>query len=480
MSYFNSLILVSLCAILTFSCSQNKNDLTSEETFPPVSNYTLVAEEPINELPVFNSVGSKQVSNKINEGLERFAPAKEDFKVDPKGLTVITCEKGTTFKFDPGIFIYSDNKRPVNEEIIISVTEYLTTSDILFKGLSTTSNKELIETAGMVYVEAKAGGRACEIKLGEYYSIEIPSSTEKENMELFYGEETPEGIDWVSANRGRFLGANGQSFYNYRGRNTDAKFLSEFEGGFEAFYKYLHNQYVFPDGFEEAKIANNIDLKATSYLNFKLDSVGQAFKVYTSQYKQTYADSQLVVAIKNSPCWNVNIRRYEYKTMMVPVKMNWVHDPNNIPSKLIASYKPESKKYSATYEADKYLMVAAQLGWINCDRFMNPQTPKTNLFVVLDSTYDATVRIVFNDITSVMSGLRFSGGFEFQNLPAGEKVTIVALRYNNGQTELATQEYLIDGSPINDLIFKPASKEELIKRFELIGKNAELAVNSGQ
>jgi len=476
MRKFSSAILVSLCAFLTFSCSQNQKGIVVVETIPSGSNYTLAAAEQIEEVPVFNSYGSKQVTNQIEKRLQKYAPEKEEFKVDPNGISIINCENGTTLKFDPGIFVYADDKLPVKEEIIISVTEYLTTGDILFKSLTTTSNNQLIETAGMIYVEARAGGRSCEIKNEEYYNIEIPSVTEKENMELFYGEESDNGINWVSANRGRFLGQDGRQYYNYRNKTSETKFLSEFEGGFEAFYKYLHSQYVFPEGFEEAKITNNIDLKATAYVNFQIDAVGQAFKIYTSEYKQTYADSQLVAAIKYSPCWNVNIKRYESKRMMIPVKMSWVHNPKNIPAKLIASYKPESKKYSASYEADRYLLVSSQLGWINCDRFTEPQTPKTNLFVALDSTYDATVRIVFNDINGIMGGNRFSGGFDFQNLPGGERVTIVALRYNNGQTEIATQEYLTDGSPIKNLVFKPADKEALIKQFEKIGKKAELAL----
>jgi len=475
MRKFSSAILVSLCAFLTFSCSQNQKGIVVVETIPSGSNYTLAAAEQIEEVPVFNSYGSKQVTNQIEKRLQKYAPEKEEFKVDPNGISIINCENGTTLKFDPGIFVYADDKLPVKEEIIISVTEYLTTGDILFKGLTTTSDNQLIETAGMIYVEARAGGRSCEIKNDEYYNIEIPSVTEKENMELFYGEESDNGINWVAANIGRFLGQDGRQYYNYRNRTSETKFLSEFEGGFEAFYKYLHSQYVFPEGFEEAKITNNINLKATAYVNFQIDAVGQAFKIYTSEYKQTYADSQLVAAIKYSPCWNVNIKRYESKRMMIPVKMSWVHNPKNIPAKLIASNKPESKKYSASYEADRYLLVSAQLGWINCDRFTDPQTPKTNLFVALDSTYDATVRIVFNDISGIMGGNRFSGGFDFQNLPGGERVTIVALRYINGQTEIATQEYLTDGSPIKNLVFKPADKEALIKQFEQIGKNAELA-----
>ena len=90
MRYFHSLILGSLCAFLNFSCSQNQNDLTSDDPVPPVLNYTLAATESVDELPVFNSVGSQQVNNKIYERLEGFAPVKEEFKIDPQSLSVIT------------------------------------------------------------------------------------------------------------------------------------------------------------------------------------------------------------------------------------------------------------------------------------------------------------------------------------------------------------------------------------------------------
>ncbi|MBP9221180.1 MAG: hypothetical protein KBF42_07345 [Chitinophagales bacterium] len=480
MRYFHSLILGSLCAFLNFSCSQNQNDLTSDDPVPPVLNYTLAAAESEDELPVFNSVRSQQINNKIYERLEGFAPVREEFKIDPQSLSVITCEKGTTVKFDPGIFVYADNKMPVSEDIIISVTEYLSTSDFLFKGLSTTSNNQLIETAGMVYLDASAGGRIVEIKAGEYYNIEIPSSTEKENMELFYGKETEDGINWVSANRGNLM------FYDDRNYNLcgyykkGKKVKTQFDGGIGALYEYLHSQYVFPDGFDEASSKKEIILNATSYVNFSVNSEGQPIKVYTSPYIRTYADSQLVVAFQNSPCWITSVNIYEAKKMMIPVKMNWVRDPKKIPTKLLVNDKPEEKKFTASYEADRYLMVSAQLGWINCDRFTDPQIPKTNLFVVLDSTYDATVRIVFNDISSVMTGKRFTGGFEFQNLPGGQYATIVAMRIVDGKTEIATKKYLINGSTVNDLVFKVADENELRRQFESIGKNEELALSSGQ
>ena len=467
-----SLILVSFCALLSASCSENRKDIVQTEIVAPAANYTLAATETMDELPPINSYGSKQVTQTLKSRLEKFAPKKEDFIIKHTDISTLTCENGTVVKFDPDIFVYADSKLPVNEDILISVTEYLSTSDILFKGLTTTCNNRLIETAGMIYIEASADGRVCEIKEGEFYNIEIPSDSEKKNMELFYGEENENGINWVSANRGNFIGYDNRSYFSCM---MGIRKKPAFPGGIKSMYEYLHDQYIFPEGFEEVRSAGGINLKATSYVNFLLNYEGQPKKVYTSEYLRTYADSQLVTAFINSPCWDVNISRGDYKPMLIAVKMDWVRDPKNIPAKLIAADKPADKKFSASYEADRYLLVSAQLGWINCDRFTDPQTPKTNLFVALDSTFDATVRIVFNDISAVMGGIRFSGGFEFQNIPAGEKATVVALRNNNGNMELSVQEVVLDGSPIKELTFKPVNKEQLITHFEQIGKDAELA-----
>ena len=79
-----------------------------------------------------------------------------------------------------------------------------------------------------------------------------------------------------------------------------------------------------------------------------------------------------------------------------------------------------------------------------------------------------------------MTGKRFTGGFEFQNLPGGQYATIVAMRIVDGKTEIATKKYLINGSTVNDLVFKVADENELRKQFESIGKNEELALSSGQ
>ncbi|MFI5171975.1 MAG: hypothetical protein ACHQFW_06265 [Chitinophagales bacterium] len=473
-----SLILVILCATLHTSCSQKPKIKTETVVNVQPLNYTLASTEVEENFPVVNVYSRKQPPRSINKILEKFAPAKQSFDIDPTITSTVTCKNGTKLKFDPCVFVYSDTKLPVKEKVNITVTEYLSDADILFKGLATTSNKELIETAGMIYIEAKADGMDCEISDGEYYSIEIPSEEEKENMELFYGVETAEGVNWESAGKGNykgnFMGNDRIDDYNYMDLIWKKKTPTQFMGGIGPMYDYLNNIYEFPEDF------NNDHLKAVAHIYFTVDFNGKVSKAYTPEEHRTYADSQLIAAFQNSPAWDISLTEGNYnKKMMVPVKMNWVHDPTLIPAKLIADTRTAPERFSAFYEGNSYLMVSSKLGWINCDRFRDPAQAKTDLFVVLDSTYEATVKIVFNDIRSFLCGARYTGGFNFSNVPIGESITIVAIRLNNDVTELAMKTCTVYGDPIDDLEFKPVDKADMVREFDKLAKapDEEVALN---
>lgn len=156
--------------------------------------------------------------------------------------------------------------------------------------------------------------------------------------------------------------------------------------------------------------------------------------------------------------------------------MNWVRDPTLIPAKLIAESMPERDHFSAFYDTDRYLLVSSKLGWINCDRFTEPGIVKTDLFVSVDSLFDATVRIVFNNIRSVMGGVRFTKGFNFNNIPDDESITIVAVRINNEVSELAIKECNTGSGTINDLVWYPADKNEMKRQFDNLDVENDLAM----
>ncbi len=461
---FYSLLLVTICATLFLSCSKQTKQSTPETALLS-PNTTLHKADTALPDQVATYANYRQPEGYLQKKLNKLMPKEQKFTIQPQQREKLLCEEGTILTFDPGIFLYAGTGLPVSEPINIVITEYLTDADIIMSGLTTKSGDHIIETAGMIYLDATANGHQLVIKQGECYQIEFAATEEKPGMELFYGEGEGRDINWVSASYGRIMNSDqSQAFNRYYVQNKS----NEFVGGLRAMYDYLNQEVKIPEGFEFVR------LSATSYVNFYLDSKGGIYKVYTSGQLKTYADSQMVKAFEFMPCWNTNLREGEYLKMMVPVKMDFVRDPTQIPARLIMNYQPAEKKFTANYINDKYLMTSAKLGWINCDRFTKPNMATTDLFVELDSTYDASVRLVFSDIRAILPGTRFTQGYNFRNVPINTDVTVVAMRNINDKMEVAIKKCTTNNIRIKDLEFVVMTPEEMEVTFNNLNKAAEL------
>ena len=86
---------------------------------------------------------------------------------------------------------------------------------------------------------------------------------------------------------------------------------------------------------------------------------------------------------------------------------------------------------------DAYLLQSDQLGWINCDEFYDVEN-KTDVIVYVDTTYRPSVRMVFDNISSVMGGdyNHRLGTVTFRDVPVGEPVRLVGYSIMDGQRTL--------------------------------------------
>ena len=122
----------------------------------------------------------------------------------------------------------------------------------------------------------------------------------------------------------------------------------------------------------------------------------------------------------------------------------------------------EANGLALTSEALYYELNSAGLGWINCDRFMQSTQP---LFVyeVDAAAPDAQVMMVFRSIGSIMAGkaIGSTGRMAFAQVPKGTQATVVAIRWQQGQAYLATQQTVLTTHPISPLSYRPVSILEL-------------------
>ncbi|MBR9859830.1 hypothetical protein GYB22_03600 [bacterium] len=103
--------------------------------------------------------------------------------------TVIETENGLILSIPAGTFGEGDYELKVNEAY--------DALQIMEAGLSTMSDSSLLETAGMFKLEAKRGGAAIDIAKGKEITAMLRSAEVDPEMQLFEGEETEDGVNWV-------------------------------------------------------------------------------------------------------------------------------------------------------------------------------------------------------------------------------------------------------------------------------------------
>jgi hypothetical protein len=108
----------------------------------------------------------------------------------------IYCDEGTVIRFPDDAFIYENGKAIKCTQVAIYVTEFYSMSDILESGLTTTSNKRTLASAGMVYIEATCHGERLKLKPGKKVTVSMPTDAYDKKMKAFSGKLKGGIVDW--------------------------------------------------------------------------------------------------------------------------------------------------------------------------------------------------------------------------------------------------------------------------------------------
>ncbi|HMS28539.1 MAG TPA: hypothetical protein PKD32_01690 [Saprospiraceae bacterium] len=124
------------------------------------------------------------------------------FEFDPHLYFEYTFPDFSRLTFDPSIF-QLDISPSECSTVKAVVRRALVKKDMVANGVGTNSNNEILESSGMFYLEIFCNGKSVNLKPGAKYQIQIPVDQSNINPEvdLFYGEETRTGINWVEADK---------------------------------------------------------------------------------------------------------------------------------------------------------------------------------------------------------------------------------------------------------------------------------------
>ena len=120
------------------------------------------------------------------------------FKIDPTKDTVIVGNKGTKIIIYKNTFINSKGN-VIQGEINFELLEALTFEDMILANLTTISNGTLLETDGMIYINASYKDEIITINKKKPLYIEIPTHSKKPSMLVYKGVRDSVGnMNWIN------------------------------------------------------------------------------------------------------------------------------------------------------------------------------------------------------------------------------------------------------------------------------------------
>ena len=143
-----------------------------------------------------NSTEQKLKENTTAEIFSYFEKKPEFFTFSPDSFFTVIGKEGTEISIMPECLVHQDGSLPTGE-ITLELKECYSASDIIFNNLTTQTQNGLLETGGMIYLQAKADGKVLKVKEGKSIEIKFPKKGKmKKGMHLFKGKKNENYIFW--------------------------------------------------------------------------------------------------------------------------------------------------------------------------------------------------------------------------------------------------------------------------------------------
>jgi TonB family protein len=376
--------------------------------------------------------------------------------------TTIYFGEGTIIKIPSNAFVSKKTGQEPKGKIRMVVKEFYSLSDILFANLTTTTKTEILETGGMIYINAYAGTDT--LVLEKNVEIHFPFKDKIEGMQLFTGQrDTSNIMVWKTLTEEEFESDMEENISVY----TIAEEMPTFPGGYEGFIRFLRNNLKYPAD------ARRKGVEGTVYVNVVIDANGKVGEKKILKSVNESLDQAALDAFNNMPTWkpgraagkNVSIK------MAFPVYFR-LGEISFASSQPTTAYNEDLRKNfeknlsdsvlqkSSASVVSHYILSSSKLGWINCDRFIDKK-PRTKFRVLVGDEKNSDVKMIFRNYKSVLPGYYVDGYYQFDNVPVGEPITIIAIRAQNDGLMLAISKTTINKSIYSALDFKPVTVEML-------------------
>lgn len=334
----------------------------------------------------------------------------QSFNINAESDTILIGSKGTLIRIKKNSF--QDSKgNIVQGEVNIELKEIMSKVDLILSGLSTTSDGKLLETAGMIFLNAKQDNQALDLRDDYKIGIVIPTEFINRKMKVFEGTLSKGLINWQ----------NPESILN----NVDS-----------VRYGTIPESLLDIYGLERARfISDSIGIIGIDTPQ-KADSLLQ---LYDSLYNEYAASAQFISDSR------ANSAR------------------NNLPDILSGAIEGQIH----------YVLEINNIGWINIDRFIEQnETDEVDFSVTvknIDNFKSIYIKLIVLDFNTYISAFRINQN-EFvidksftpkTQLPLKGKAIILATAYDRGIPYYDLKEISIQREQIIELNLKKTSSDKL-------------------
>jgi hypothetical protein len=422
------------------------------------------------------------VENKISE-LETFLMTEtqkrtQTFTIKNDEKNLIIGNSGTKVYIDENTFVFENGEIPTLKDVNLSMKEAYTIEDMMIFRLSTHANEKLLETGGMVFLEATSQGRILKIQDGKSIKIGLPTDKLKEEMQLFDGVSNGIKIDWKATNQGFAVAPFEFTFpvtpespvsriSYYVKRNSDfTPMLNEAQHDY--YKKDISKLILYIDLVAPQRPEKPYEPQLEQVLHENnLKSIFISKKKVEKEIQDTY-NRRVKVYNRKLKIYNNELIEYKKDSIHFPEWMAYQKRMLDIATgKLMAEFDADFKVTGnvANQKLQNYFFANNQLGWINCDRFYGtPQEQKMTLTINDNDNEEELIYVAFDEMNACINVNRQDEtSFTTVLIPKSAKVTIIALKVKNGKNYIAKHKTVANEKAIYDLIYQPVSSSEELK-----------------
>lgn len=475
-----------LVLAVLFLCCQSRNSKKDPHSIskelPSFTTYDTICE--IDSLLQVVDINKDSVENKLSklhssQKIKHQRP-KNVFNFNSKEAVQLIGESKTKITIPPNSFVYKKTGKKVKGNVVIKIKEYYKKGNMVLANLTTQTKDGFLESRGMIHVTAYSNGKECALGENKHIKVDFPTQKMENDFDYYQGKTTKENdIIWELStidpkNRTPFNKWNPRVIYS-RAKRVTINFTSNLRINNTSFDQ---NNNVFSNWFVKNFIPKFKDTNLEGYneINYRNYSVFK--KIIPFDFDTNYTKGILYSNISRKSGYLPEVKKI---LRDIPSKISYKgltkreKHRNNVKISITVDTRGDfnleafKKDYdfSENFAYFDYTTIeVSNLNWINCDRFFNiPPEVKTDYIVDIGKHDDSDVKIVFNNLNSIIKGTSIDDTIVFNDVPLEEEVTIIASKTYKKKKYYSITKTKI--SSISDkLSFIPFTKEGYEKHLK--------------